>query len=141
MATGNIKGGKRNYAKVTNPTTSSAATSADTTSVTVTFTPSTLGPAATSFLATGTSTNGTTVTATITTSPTTVTGFTGGATYNVNFVGRNYNGSSPEVQIGTALAIPLVYSLAETFNANGTYTVPTGVTNIAAYVFGAGGGG
>ena len=42
MATGNIRGGKRNYAKITSPTTTTATTSADTTNVTITYTPSTL---------------------------------------------------------------------------------------------------
>jgi hypothetical protein len=42
MATGNIRGGKRNYARPTPPPTSTATTSADTTTVTVTYTPSTL---------------------------------------------------------------------------------------------------
>jgi hypothetical protein len=50
MATGNIRGGKRNYARPTAPPTSTATTSADTTNVTIAFTPSTLGPAATSYV-------------------------------------------------------------------------------------------
>ena len=68
MATGNIKGGKRNYARPTSPSTSTATTAADTTNVTIAYTPSTLGPAATSyvFTATSTSVGASTVTQTLT---------------------------------------------------------------------------
>ena len=58
MATGNIKGGKRNYAKVTPPSTASATASTSALQATVSYTPSTLGPAATSYVITGSSTDG-----------------------------------------------------------------------------------
>ena len=141
MATGNIKGGKRNYARPTSPSTSTATTAADTTNVTVTYTPSTLGPAATSYVLTATSTTAATVTQTLTTSPTTV-AFQSGATYDVTIAGQNYNGAGATAAAATGLVIPAVYSLQSTYNTNGTYTVAAGITKIAGFVVsGAGGGG
>ena len=141
MATGNIKGGKRNYARVTPPSTSTATTAADTTNITIAYTPSTLGPTATSYVLTGTSTTGSTVTATLTTSPTTVSGWTSGGSYNVTLAGQNYNGISAQLATITGLTIPTLYTLQSTYNSSGTYTVASGITQIAAYVISAGGGG
>jgi cytoskeletal protein RodZ len=83
MATGNIKGGKRNYARPTTPTTVTATASTTATEATVSYTPSTVGPAATSYVITGTSTNGGTTTTTISTSQSssTVTGLSGNKSY------------------------------------------------------------
>ena len=52
MATGNIRGGKRNYARPTPPSAASATASISAVEATVTYTPSTsgVGPAATSFV-------------------------------------------------------------------------------------------
>ncbi len=116
MATGNIRGGKRNYARPTAPSTSTATTAADTTNVSVSFTPSTLGPAATSYLVTATSTTAPTTSYTLTTSPTTVVLQTG-ATYTVNIAGQNYNGLGAAFAAATGLVIPSTYQLAQTFNA------------------------
>jgi hypothetical protein len=58
MATGNIRGGKRNYARPTSPSTVTATASTTALEATVSYTPSTLGPAATSYVITGSSTDG-----------------------------------------------------------------------------------
>jgi hypothetical protein len=141
MATGNIKGGKRNYARPTTPTTSTV-TIPNTSErvISIAFTPSTLGPQATSydFLATKTS-DGATQAATITTSGTTVTILAGGA-YTATLSGKNYNGAGAGLSIGT-FTVPEGYALLGTYNATETVTLGAGITKIAAYVIGAGGGG
>jgi hypothetical protein len=139
MATGNIRGGKRNYARPTLPITSTATTSADTSSVAIAYTPATLGAAATSYVITADNPP-VTVTRTVTTSGTNVS-ITPGGTYAVTIAGQNYNGLGPALTINNALVIPSVYDLAQTFNASGTYTIPTGITKLAGYAIGAGGGG
>ena len=141
MATGNIKGGNRNFARPTKPSTSSATTAADTTSVNVSFTPSTLGPAATSYVLSGTSTVGVTVSTVLTTSPTTVSGFSSAQTYAVSITPRNQNGLGEALANITGLVIPEVYSLVGTYTSSEAVVIPAGSTKMAAYVVGAGGGG
>ena len=141
MATGNIKGGKRNYAKPTTPTTSTV-TVPNTTErvISLAFTPSTLGPTANSytFIATRTS-DSATQTETITTSPTSITIGSGGA-YTATLAGRNYNGLGSSISIST-FTVPEGYLLLGTYNNTQTVTLGNGVSSIAAYVIGAGGGG
>ena len=55
MATGNIKSGKRNYARPTTPSTSTLSASTTQAEISYSFTPSTIGPAATSYVISGTS--------------------------------------------------------------------------------------
>ena len=147
MATGNIRktGGKRNYAKPTTPpSTASASTVAETTSVNISFTGPTapfLGPQPLSYRVTGTATDGATVSTTIFTSPTTVSGFSGASSYDIVVSSENYNGVGAALVAATGLVIPTIYSLALNTTSTTTYTVPTGVKKIAAYVIGAGGSG
>jgi hypothetical protein len=140
MATGNIRGGKRNYARPTSPTTGSMTNATTVGYVDISYTASNLGPAATSFTFTGTSTTGTTVSATLTTSPTAVSGFSGGAIYAGNISGVNYNGAGVAFSIGN-ITIPAQYVLQSTYNSSGTYTVESGKTKIAAFVISGSGGG
>ncbi len=105
------------------------------------FTPSTLGPAATSYKLIASTTAG--VEKSSTTVTTTSGNYTvvGGGSTDITVAGVNYNGQGPLATIASALAIPLIYTLQSTYNTNGTYTVATGVSKIAAYVIGAGGAG
>jgi hypothetical protein len=139
MATGNIKGGKRNYAKPTTPLSGTANFTADSPNVTVTYNPSTLGPQANSYLVTATS-NTQTVTGTITSSGSNVVVYPGG-TYAITVAGQNYNGTGTALTVSNSLEVPSTYIAAAAFNASGTYTIPSGITAIAGYSIGAGGGG
>lgn len=143
MATGNIQGGKRRYARPGGPSAASVATSGDNSFLTVTYTPSTtgIGPQPSSYLVTGTSTTGATVSTTITTSGSTVGGFTGGANYFVTVAGQNYNGGGIGTTAATSVVIPSPYVLLNTYNASTTVTLSNNVTKIAAVVIGSGGGG
>jgi hypothetical protein len=139
MATGNIKGGKRNYAKVTPPTTSTPTTNASTTTFTLAYTEDTLGPRATSYTVTAANT-GITSTASITTSGGSIAGFNPG-TYTLSIAGVNYNGTGPSTTISNSFVIPANYVLVGTYNSSTNYVVESGITKIAAYVIGGGGGG
>jgi hypothetical protein len=141
MATGNIKGGRRNYARPTAPSTSTLTASTSIAAVDFSFTASTLGPAATSYVIGGTSNDGGATTSTVTTSTSgSATGFTGGKTYDVYVSARNYNGEGARTQT-TSIVIPGQYELAQTFNTNGTYTIPSGKTKLAGVVVSVGGSG
>jgi hypothetical protein len=143
MATGNIRrtGGKRNYARPTAPTTATLTASASTAAVDFSITPSTLGPTATSYIVGGTSNDGGATTSFVTNSTSgAATGFTVAKTYDVYVSGRNYNGEGQRTQT-TSVVIPGQYELAETFNTNGTYTIPSGKTKLAGIIVSAGGSG
>jgi hypothetical protein len=58
MATGNIRGGKRNYARPGKPTTVTPVASTSTSSISVTLTVPTVGPVPTSYTITPASTTG-----------------------------------------------------------------------------------
>jgi hypothetical protein len=67
MATGNIRGGKRNYARPTTPSTSTLSASGTIAGVDYTLTPSNLGPASTSYVIAGTSNDGVATTSVVVT--------------------------------------------------------------------------
>ncbi len=67
----------------------------------------------------------------------------GGTALGSAISGSNYNITPPVSSTTTyyAEARPYVAAGSQTFNASGSYTVPTGMTTLTAYVFGGGGGG
>jgi hypothetical protein len=137
MATGNIKGGKRNYAKPTSPTTASAAYSGD--DLQVTFTGSTLGPTPSSYLVAGTSNDGGTATSTTSsTSPAIINGASASKTYTFQVAGVNYNGTGVFGTATNAVTTAPAYVLDSTINSSGNYTIPSGKTSLMAVVVGAG---
>jgi hypothetical protein len=140
MATGNIRGGKRNYARPTSPSTSSSALSGE--NIQVTFTDSTLGPKATSYSIAGTSSDGgTSVTTISNSSPATITGVSAGKTYTFTVAGVNYNGAGAPGAATNATTSGPAYILDSTVNASGNYTIPAGKTKLMAVVVGAGAAG
>jgi hypothetical protein len=67
----------------------------------------------------------------------------GGTALGSAISGSNYNITPPVSSTTTyyAEARPYVAAGSQTFTASGSYTVPTGMTTLTAYVFGGGGGG
>jgi hypothetical protein len=77
-----------------------------------------------------------------TSSPLTVTGtFADNTAYTFTIAAVNANGTSLASSSSSSVTPKLAYALAQTFNASGSYTIPSGKTKIAAWVVGAGGGG
>jgi hypothetical protein len=142
MATGNIKGGKRNYAKPSIAASSVISPSANTAGVDITIPSTQLGAGASSWLVVGTSNDGGTAVSTTVTggSGGTAGGFTGAKNYTVSVTGQNYNGSGP-TSATAAILVPTQYSLGQTFTADGTYTIPAGATKLAGVVVSKGGAG
>ena len=141
MATGNIKGGKRNYARPTTPSTSSLSASTTTPVVDYSFTPSTLGPTATSYVITGVSNDGGANTSVVVTATSgTVSAFTTGKTYSLNLAAQNYNGPGSATG-NTTVVVPSAYELVSTANATTSYVIPSGITKIAGIVVSTGGSG
>jgi hypothetical protein len=110
MATGNIKGGKRNYAKPTAPTAASATASEVALEATVTYTPATNGPLPASYVITGTSGDGgASVSGTSTSqSSATVSGLSTGKSYTFNVAGSNYNGAGSTITSNEITAATIV---------------------------------
>ena len=141
MATGNIKGGKRNYAKPTTLSTSVMSASTTVTGVDIVIPSTQIGAGASSYLVTGTSNDGgAAVSTSVTGSTTSATGFTGGKNYSVTIAGRNYNGLG-DASGTVAILIPEQYELRQTFTADGTLTIPDGSTKLAGIVVSTGGTG
>jgi hypothetical protein len=141
MATGNIRGGKRNYARPTAPSTTTVTASTTQAEVTYSITPSTLGPTATSYVITGTSNDGgTAINTTVTSTSGTATGWSAGKNYSVSLAAQNYNGVGASGGV-TTLSIPNVYELVLTANNTQNYTIPSGKTKLAGIVISAGGSG
>lgn len=139
MATGNIKGGKRNYAR---PTTPGVTATTSETSISATVTPSSLGPVATSYTYTATPVS-TGLSTSVTTSATSLTitdGLTGNASYTFNVQAANYNGASGTT-ISNSVVFPSLYQLLVTANSTQNYTIPSGYTKMAVVAVGAGGTG
>ena len=141
MATGNIRGGKRNYARPTTPSTSSLAASTTQAVVTYSFTPSTLGPTATSYVIAGTSNDGGATTSVVVTATSgTLSQFDLGKTYSLNLAAQNYNGLGTATG-NTTVVVPTAYALAVTANATTSYVIPSSITKIAGIVVSTGGEG
>ena len=129
-------------ASVPQSPTIGTATIANSTTVSLAFTPgATGGSEITSYVVTSSpsvslSTSGTS-------SPLTVTGsFELGTSYTFVITAVNSQGNSVESSSSNSIIPnPAVYSLSQTFNSSGTYTVPSGKKYISAYVFGGGGSG
>lgn len=104
----------------------------------VAFTPASKGGTATSYQAISTPGS---VTATGNTSPITyASGLTAGTSYTFAVQGVNTSGTTGYSAQSNTFSAP-GYGLQQTFNASGTFTVPTGVTALALAGWGAGGGG
>lgn len=75
-------------------------------------------------------------------SPLTVTGLSNGTayTFTVRATTAGVQGSASSASASVTPALP-AYALSQTFNASGTYTVPSGKTQVAVIAIGAGGGG
>ena len=141
MATGNIKGGRRNYARPTTPSTSSLAASTTQAVVSYSLTPSTLGPTATSYVITGTSNDGGANTSVVVTATSgTLSQFDLGKTYSLNLAAQNYNGLGAATG-NTTVVVPTAYALAVTANATTSYVIPSSITKIAGIVVSTGGEG
>jgi hypothetical protein len=82
------------------------------------------------------------ITATGTSSPITVTGLTAGTAYTFQVRATNNVGNSPYSAASNSVT-PTVpsYALAATITSTQNWTVPAGITQIAVWVIGAGGGG
>lgn len=77
-----------------------------------------------------------------TSSPLTVTGtFAGSTSYTFTIVATNTNGTSSASSVSNSVIPNPVYSLSQTFNTSGTYTVPANKSKLAAFVLSGGGGG
>ena len=74
-------------------------------------------------------------------SPITVTGLTTGTAYTFTVTAGNPTGNSTAGASGVSNSVTPVapYALSQTFNSSSTYTVPSGKTSMAAYVWAAGG--
>lgn len=139
MATGNISGGGRNYARPTSPTTATLSASTSISGVSYSLTASTLGPAATSYVIAGTSNDGGATTSVVVTGTTgTATGFDASKTYNLSIAGQNYNGAGATTA-STVITIPSQYVLVATANATTSYTIPSSITKAAALIVSTGG--
>lgn len=82
------------------------------------------------------------ITATGTSSPITVSGLTAGTAYTFEIQAQNSVGYGAYSAASNSVT-PVVpaYSLSQTFNSSGTYTVPSGVTKLAVIISGGGGNG
>lgn len=110
--------------------------------VSVPFTPATTGGVATSYLVTANPSVADISTNAGTSSPRTVTGtFVGNSSYTFTIKAVNSTGSSSSSTNSNSLIVSQPYSLSQTFTANGTYTVPNGISKLAVYVQGAGASG
>jgi hypothetical protein len=81
------------------------------------------------------------ITATGTSSPILVSGLTNGQAYTFTMTAANPLGTSASSSASNSVTPVAVYSLSQTFNTSGTYTVPAGKTLLAAFVVGGGGSG
>jgi hypothetical protein len=151
MATGNIRGGKRNYAE---PSSLVISTVASTTanSATVTITKGSFGPQALTYTISATSptTNAVipsaqTITADSTgAASTTFTVASSSQSYVFTAYGTNYNGAgSADVISSNAITAAAVYTASTSYASptTTTVTVPTFATKMAALVVGGGGSG
>ena len=76
-----------------------------------------------------------------TTSPLTVTGLTSFQSYNFRIKAVNANGDSAASSQSASVTPTSSFTISQTFNTSGTYTVPAGVGELALYVIGAGSSG
>lgn len=74
------------------------------------------------------------ITGSSTGSPVVVSGLVGGTSYTFTLVGSNTTGSSPVSDPSNQITAISEYQLSSTFNSSGTYTVPSGKTEIAVYM-------
>lgn len=83
------------------------------------------------------------ITATSSSSPITVTGLTNGTSYTFTVQAETAYGISGQASSNSNSVSPAApdYSLAQTFDTSGNYTIPSGITKIAVAGVGAGGGG
>jgi hypothetical protein len=147
MATGNIRKPKgKNWGKPTAATTFAATTSTTTTDLTATYTQPTIGKAPNYNRIVATSNDGGTGTTVTSTSTTSIVlpgaSMTPGKIYSLRLDNFNENGQSPVfIDMTGTIQVPAEYTLRETFNTSGTYTIPAGETKMLAVVIGGGGGG
>jgi len=79
------------------------------------------------------------ITGSSTTSPITVTGLTNGTAYTFTVVAQTSYGVNSSASSASNSVTPAgAYSLSQTFNASGTYTVPSGKSKMAVYIIGGG---
>lgn len=82
------------------------------------------------------------ITATGSSSPISVTGLTNGTAYTFTINASTPYGSSSSLSAASGSATPVAaYSLIQTFNSSGNFTVPSGITKIAVVLTGGGGSG
>lgn len=83
------------------------------------------------------------ITSTSPTSPILVSGLTPGTSYTFQVAARNNSGISTAGYSNSSNSVTPapVYNLTQTFNAGGTFTVPSGKTKMAVYMIAAGGAG
>jgi hypothetical protein len=121
-------------------TTASATTSATTTDITVTWTADTKGAVPTAYTVTGTATGGFTTTATTSSTTATLTKQNGGRAYTFAVVAQNKFGNAA-ARNSSPVTPPFVYREAITATSTVNYTIPTGLSKMAAIVYGGGGNG
>lgn len=142
MAVNKINQGKRNYARPTPPTITTATTSSTTSDIVVSWTPSPYGPPAANYTVVS-STAAHSHTQSKTTSGTSITmNQPGGSAYDflIRAIGPAGTGKNRTSAIGTRVP-PRIWGLFQTYNNSQTLTIPAGYAKMAGILIGAGGGG
>jgi hypothetical protein len=121
------------------PATIGTVTVNSATSVSVPFTPGDTGGKNVTYTV---NSNVGSFTATGSSSPITVTGaFANGTSYTFTVTASNANGSAAASAASNSVTPVPAYALSQTFNSSGTYTVPSGKSQMAVFVMGGGGSG
>jgi hypothetical protein len=121
------------------PVTIGTATVLSSTSVSVPFTPGGTGGKNVTYTV---NSNVGSFTATGSSSPITVTGaFANGTSYTFTVTASNANGSAAASAASNSVTPVPAYELSSTFNTSGTYTVPSGKSQMAVFVMGGGSSG